>query len=211
MEKPRIYVTRPIPHQVIQAARTKFELRIEKERTFGISERILTGCRDADAMIVSPGDRIDDLVISKLPSQLKAVATYSAGYDHIDVEAARSRGIEVTNVSGLSDQATAETTLLIALSLARRVSEAEQLLKSGAWIGWEPAGLLSPGLNGRRLGIIGMGSIGGAVATLGRAFGMDVFYHNRRRLCPAHEKEAVFRPDLENLLEVSDVLSIHCT
>ncbi|MEL6102588.1 MAG: D-glycerate dehydrogenase [Pseudomonadota bacterium] len=210
MGKPKVYITRPIPDQVVRAARTKFDLRIEKERTAGFSERLLTGCRDAHAMIVSPGDPIDDAIISKLPRQLKAVATYSAGYDHIDVKAARRRGIEVTNVSGLSDRATAETTLLIALNLARRVTEAEQLLKSGTWRGWEPAGLLSPGLYGRRLGIVGMGSIGGAVAALGRAFGMHVFYHNRRRLPSALEGSAVFCSQLEHLLEVSDVLSIHC-
>lgn len=169
-------------------------------------------CRQAGAalLVVTPTDRISADVIAALPETLRLIATFSVGHDHIDLAAARARGITVTNTPGVLTDATADIALLLMLGAARRASEGEREIRTGRWTGWRPTHLMGTHLGGRRLGILGMGRIGQAVAHRARAFGMTIHYHNRNRLPPEQEQGAIFHPDAESLLPVSDVLSLHC-
>jgi glyoxylate reductase len=132
------------------------------------------------------------------------------GVDHIDIAAARERGITVTNTPDVLTDATADIAMLLLLGAARRAWEAQKLLRDGAWIGWRPTQLMGIGLAGRHLGIVGMGRIGLAMARRARGFGMEIHYHNRTRLEPAREEGAVYHETLETLLPLAQLLSLHC-
>lgn len=205
-----VYVTRSIPIPVVNAARHRFRMEVSVDGNGADTKTLISKSQISDALVVSPGDCLDSEVIKAIGRRTRAIATFSAGHDRIDIGAARDRGIVVTNVPALSDHATAEITMLLALNVSRRAVEAEELLNSGRWTGWAPDQLLASGLHGRRLGIVGMGSIGQQVARLAQAFGMEVHYHNRQRLDRTNERGARYHPDLRSLLEVSDVLSLHC-
>jgi lactate dehydrogenase-like 2-hydroxyacid dehydrogenase len=155
------------------------------------------------------GDDMGTETIAALPDTVRIIATFSVGTDHIDVEAARARGIVVTNTPDVLTDATADITLLLILGAARRASEGERMIRAGEWTGWRPTQLLGTHLGGKRLGIVGMGRIGQAVARRARAFGMSIHYSNRKRLPAEREGDAVFHPDAEEMLGVSDVLSLH--
>lgn len=208
--KPTIYVTRPIPRQVERAARQLFHVDLDHVARERDRSRLLERSQQADAIVVCPSDDLTGGVIDCLPDRIRMIATYSSGYDHIDLDSARRKSIMVTNVPAVSACATAETAMLLALNVSRRVSEAQSLLKSGRWQGWEPTQFVAPGLFGRRLGIVGMGSIGRACAGLARGFGMEVHYHNRSRLPEYLEEGAVYHTRLADLLALTDVLSLHC-
>lgn len=169
-------------------------------------------CRQhgATVLVVTPTDRINVDIIATLPDSLKLIATFSVGYEHIDVEAARARGITVTNTPGVLTDATADIALLLILGAARRASEGEREIRTDSWTGWRPTHLMGTHIGGRRLGILGMGRIGQAVAQRARAFGMEIHYHNRTRLTVEQEQGAIFHADADSLLWVSDVLSLHC-
>jgi glyoxylate reductase len=143
---------------------------------------------------------------------LKLIANFGAGVNHIDLKAARARGIIVTNTPGVLTEDTADMTMALILSVPRRLAEGEKLIRSGAWAGWSPAAMLGHRIEGKRLGIIGMGRIGQAVARRARAFGLSIVYHNRHRLPEVVETElgARYEPDLDHLLADSDIVSIHC-
>jgi len=140
---------------------------------------------------------------------VRMLATFSVGFEHIDLAAARARGLIVTNTPDVLTDATADVALLLILGAARRASEGERLIRDDAWTGWAPTHLLGIHVGAKRLGILGMGRIGRAVAARARGFGMVVHYHNRQRLAPQDEAGATFHADAENLLAVADILSIH--
>jgi len=144
-----------------------------------------------------------------LPPSLRIIATYSVGFDHIDLAAAKARGIRVTNTPDAVTTATAEIAMLLILGAARRAPEGERLLHAREWRGWQPMQLIGRRLDGKRLGILGMGKIGRALAKRARAFDMQAHYHNRRRLTSEEEQGAVYHDTLDGLLAVSDVLSIN--
>jgi lactate dehydrogenase-like 2-hydroxyacid dehydrogenase len=162
----------------------------------------------ADALLCAPSDKLDAACIDALPASLRVLATFSVGTDHIDLAAARARGLPVVNTPGVLSAATAEFTMMLMLAAARRGGEGERKLRAGAWRGWSPADFLGTEVNGKTLGIFGMGRIGQAVAAMARGFSMKVHYRNRTRLDPAVEAGAIFHDDDESFLRASQFLCL---
>ena len=170
---------------------------------------IATSAQDADAVICIPGHRFDAAIIGGLGAGVRALGTFSVGVAHIDMAAATARGITVVNTPGVLSQATAEFTMALVLSAARRIGAAERLVRSGGWRGWRPADFLGTDVSGKRLGIFGMGRIGQALARIAAGgFGMEVHYRNRRRLDPALEQGAIYHNDDATFLAASQVLCL---
>jgi lactate dehydrogenase-like 2-hydroxyacid dehydrogenase len=163
----------------------------------------------ADALLVSAVDPIPADLIQALPDSVRMIATFSVGTDHIDLAAARARGIAVSNTPGVLTDATADIALLLLLGAARRASEGERLIRESRWEGWAPTQLVGVHVTGKRLAILGMGRIGQAVARRARGFDMEIHYHNRRRLPADEETGAIYHADADDLLSVADFLSIH--
>jgi lactate dehydrogenase-like 2-hydroxyacid dehydrogenase len=164
--------------------------------------------KGVDYLLVSATETVSREVIAALAGTLKAIGTFSVGFDHVDLTAAREFGVAVFHTPDVLSEACAEIGMLLILNAARRGHEADVLVRSGQWSGWAPTQLLGRGLVGRRLGILGMGRIGREVARRARSFRMSVHYHNRQRLGEALEENAVYHPTAEGLLRVSDVLLI---
>lgn len=173
-------------------------------------ERIAARIADKDALVSLLGDRIDAKVIDAAP-RLRIVANYAVGFDNIDLDACRARGIVVTNTPGVLTEATADLTWALLLAAARRVCESDRIARSGRWRGWGPTEMLGVRVSGSTLGLVGFGRIGQAVARRARGFGMRVLYTQRTRLPADREREldATFVP-LDALLATSDVVSLHC-
>ena len=163
----------------------------------------------ADAILCIPGMRFDAELIAALASSVRVIGTFSVGVDHFDLAAAKDRGIAVVNTPGVLSQATAEFTMLLLLSAARRAGEGERLIRAGRWQGAAPAEFLGRDVSGKRLGIFGMGRIGQALARIARGgFGMEVHYHNRSRLSPADEQGATFHAGEDSFLAASQMLCL---
>ena len=165
-----------------------------------------------DVLVPAVSDQIDAALIEAAPERLQLIASFGSGVDHIDLSAARKKGIIVTNTPGVLTEDTADMTMALILSVPRRLAEGEKLVRSGQWPGWSPSGMLGHRIGGKKLGIIGMGRIGRAVAARARAFGLSIAYHNRHRLPFEVEQElqAVWCPDADTLLSGCDIISIHC-
>lgn len=169
----------------------------------------IASAQAADAVLIAPNNRCDAALIAQLPQSCRVLGTFSAGTEHVDLDAAAARGLAVVNTPGVLSQATAEIALLLLLSASRRASEAERGLRAGQWAGWSPHGpLLGQCLAGKTLGIFGMGRIGQVLAVMARAMGMRIHYHNRNRLPPALEDDAVFHADAETFLAASQCLAL---
>jgi len=209
MRKPVLLVTRRLPDGVEARARRDFTARLNPEDVPLRGTVLAARSSGADALLVCSTDRLDAATIALLPASVRVIATYSAGTDHIDLAAARTRGIAVLNTPGVLATATAEIALLLILMAARRAAEGERLVRSGAWRGWEPRQLIGTQIAGRRLGIFGMGSIGRELARMARGLGMAIHYHNRSRLPEALEQGATFHASDASFLPNCDVLSLH--
>ena len=207
--RPTLVVTRHLPDAVEARAARDFDARLNPEDTPLSGADIVARAQGAQAVLCSAGDRLNAETIAALPDSVRILATFSVGTDHIDLGAAEARGLVVTNTPDVLTDATADIALLLMLGAARRASEGERMIRADAWAGWTPTQLLGTHIGGKRLGIIGMGRIGQAVARRARAFGMAIHYSNRKRLPPDLEEGAVFHADPEALLAVSDVLSLH--
>ncbi len=209
MEKPVLLVTRRLPPAVEARAARDFQARLNSEdRLIAGSElpRLATG---AAAILAAPTDRLDAPALAALPESVRAIGTFSVGYDHIDCAAAKARGIAVCNTPDVLSVATAELAMLLILAAARRAGEGERLVRRARWSGWTPTQLLGIGVSGRRLGILGMGRIGRELARIARGFEMEIHYHDIARLPPERAQGAIFHAGDRSFLAASEVLSLH--
>lgn len=205
--KPELLLTRALPPNVQKRAQIAFNLRMPGQPA---SRDCLVSVIDhADALLCSPSTRVDSALIAAMPARLRVIGTFSVGHEHIDVAAARAKGIAVVNTPGVLSQATAEYGITLLLAAARRLGEAERVARAGAWKGWSPTDFLGVQVSGKRLGIFGMGRIGQVLARMAQAgFGMEVHYLNRTRLPPALEAGAIFHADEASFLAASQFLCL---
>jgi len=208
-QRPELLITRRLPEAVETRAGRDYRARLNPTDTPYNGDGIVRAAQDCAGILCTTTDRVDAGVIGRLPDSVRVIATFSVGFEHIDLAAAAARHIVVTNTPDVLTDATADIALLLILGAARRASEGERLIREQAWQGWAPTHLLGTHVGGKRLGILGMGRIGRAVASRARAFGMHVHYNNRSRLAPELEQGAEFHASAEDLLRVSDILSIH--
>ena len=210
MAKPTILLTRTLPEAVeARAARDYAVRRVPGEDRAVAAEAILAEAAGCDGILCAAGDALGSGTIAGLPATVRVIGTFSVGTDHIALDAAKARGIAVTNTPDVLTAATAEIAMTLLLMAARRASEAERLLRAGEWAGWAPTQLMGVTLEGKTLGVLGMGRIGGALARMARGFGMRVHYRNRTRLAPAEEAGATYHADDDSFLAACDVLSMH--
>jgi glyoxylate reductase len=209
MAKPVLLATRRLPAPVEARAQRDYEARLNPDDTPRSGRDIVRLAKDAVAVVCSPAERVDAETIAALPDTVRVIATFSVGFDHVAIDAARARGIAVVNTPDVLSVATAETVMLLILAASRRAGEGERLVRSGRWEGWTPTQLLGKQVSGRRLGIFGMGRIGREVARMARAFGMEVHYRDQARLPPELEQGAIFHADDESFLAASEILSLN--
>jgi len=207
--KPRLVVTRTMPAPVTARIEATFDpVFLDLQGQFD-PETLLEAAETATAILVTPADRIDSSLIARLPVGVKILATFSVGTDHIDLDAARASGLPIVNTPDVLSFATAELALTLMLMAARRAGEGERAARSGQWSGWSPTYLVGTSLEGKTLGILGMGRIGQTLARMAQGLSMQVIYHNRNRLPPQQEHNATHIPDEADFLAASDILSIH--
>ena len=211
-KKPLVIVTRRLPDVIETRMMELFDCRLNLDDTAMSKEQLAQAMQEADVFVPTVTDRIDAPLLSQAGPQLRLVASFGTGVDHIDLKTARQRGITVTNTPGVLTEDTADMTMAMMLALPRRLAEGERLVRSGKWQGWGPTSMLGHRIWGKRLGIIGMGRIGQAVARRARGFGLAIHYHNRRRVHPdiEAELEATFWESLDQMLMRMDIISIHC-
>ena len=211
-KKPLVIVTRKLPDVIETRMMELFETRLNENDQAMSQAELAAAVGLADVLIPTVTDKIDANILAAAGSRLKLIASFGTGVDHIDLKEAGQRGIVITNTPGVLTDDTAEMTIALLLAVARRIGEGERLIRTGKWAGWGPTTMLGHRLKGKRLGIIGLGRIGGAVARLALAFGMSIHYHNRRRLHPdaEAETEATWWENLEQMLSRVDVISINC-
>ncbi|GIK99299.1 MAG: D-glycerate dehydrogenase [Alphaproteobacteria bacterium] len=208
--RPVVFVTRRLPDAVTERLQKSYEARLNPEDRILSAAEIVEGSAGADALIVTPADKVTAELIGKLPGSIRAIATFSVGYEHVALDAAKARGMVVTNTPEVLTDATADIALLLMLGAARRAHEGEAIVRDGSWKSWATTFMLGTHMTGKRLGILGMGRIGQAVAKRARGFDMTIHYSNRRRLAPELEQGAIFHADPNELLPHSDFLSINC-
>ena len=209
-QRPKLLATRRFPPEL--EARLARDYRVTLNETDRIlsSEELVAACREHDAAMCCPSERFSREVLEQVAGSIGIIAAFSVGFEHIDVPAARDAGIVVTNTPDVLTDATADTAMLCILAAARRGAEGDRFVRSGRWDRWHTMLMLGIHVSGKRLGILGMGRIGQALARRARGFDMPVHYHNRRRLPPEQEQGAVFHADPNDLLAVSDFFSINC-
>ena len=208
-DKPRILCTRRMPPNVETRLSRDYDATLNPEDRLYSPEGLLAGAEGQDGIFCAGGDPLTAEVIERLPESVRVLATYSVGYEHVAVEAAKARGIVVTNTPDVLNDATADIAMLCLLGAARRGAEGDRLVRAGEWVGWHSTMMLGVQVTGKRLGILGMGRIGRAVARRARGFDMEIHYCNRSRLAPELEDGAVWHESPESLLAVSDFLSIN--
>lgn len=210
--KPVVVITRRLPRDVETRMMELFEARLNADDTAMSAERIIDTCNGAQVLVPTVTDRIDADIIAKLPKTVTLIANFGVGVNHIDLEAAAARKIVVTNTPGVLTEDTADMAACLLLAAPRRLVEGERLIRSGNWDGWSPTFMIGHRISEKRLGIIGMGRIGQALARRVRGFGMTVHYHNRRRLHSELEREleATYWDNLDQMLAHMDFISINC-
>lgn len=207
-----VVVTRRLPDEIEARMRDLFDVRLAAGDAPPDRDALVAAVQEADILVPTLSDRIDAPLLAGAGERLKLVANYGAGVDHIDVATARQRGILVSNTPDVLTDDTADMTMALMLAVLRRMTEGMAKMQEGAWRGWAPDALLGTRLAGKRLGILGMGRIGQAVARRARAFGMEVHYHNRRRLHAGLEGplEATYHDRLDAMASLADVISVNC-
>jgi len=189
-----------------------FDTRLNRDDKPLSQAELIEATKLADVLVPTVTDRIDKGVLAQAGPKLRLIASFGTGVDHIDLATARERGITVTNTPGVLTEDTADMTMALILAVSRRLSEGERLMRSGKWTGWGPTTMLGHRIWGKRLGIIGMGRIGQALARRAKGFGLSVHYHNRKRVHPdvEQELEATFWESLDQMLAHMDVVSVNC-
>ena len=213
-KKPAIIVTRKLPDVVETRMRELFDARLNVDDKPMTQAQLVEAAKIADVLVPTVTDKIDRAVISQAGPQLRLIANFGTGVDNIDLDTARNRGIAVTNTPGVLTEDTADMTMALILAVPRRLAEGTAYLKDpkNHWAGWSPSWMLGHRIFGKRLGIIGMGRIGQAVAQRAKAFGLQIHYHNRKRLPAAIEQdlEATYWESLDQMLMRMDIVSVNC-
>jgi glyoxylate reductase len=210
--RPTVVVTRKLPDPIETRMMELFQCRLNVDDRPMTQAELVEAVKTAEVLVPTVTDRIDAGVLSQAGPKLKLIASFGTGVDHIDLATARQRAITVTNTPGVLTEDTADMTMALILAVPRRLAEGERLIRSGRWTGWGPTSMLGHRIWGKRLGIIGMGRIGTAVARRARGFGLAVHYHNRRRVHAdlEAELEATYWESLDQMLARMDIISINC-
>jgi len=209
--KPTVLVTRKLPDNVEERLRRDYEAILNPTDVLYSSEDILEKARGVDAILPCHTEKFPADIIKRLPDRVRAIANFSVGYDHIDTEAAKARGLIVTNTPDVLSDATAEITIMLMLGAARRASEGEQLVRNREWKDWSPSFMVGTQMTGKHLGIIGFGRVGQVVAQRAHnGFDMKIHYHSRNRVSEKEEAGALYHPVLKDMLPHCDFLTLHC-
>ncbi len=208
--KPKLTVSRKLPRTVEQRLLADYDVTLNADDTIFTADQLLERAKGADALLVTPTEKCTSDFIANLPETIKIMATFSVGYDHIDVNAAAAAGLTVTNTPDVLTDATADIALLLLLGAARGAYWGDKMVRTDTWGAWSPTGPLGIEFSGKKLGILGMGRIGQAVADRARAFNMEIHYSKRTKLPEELEKGAIYHENVESLLAQSQFLSINC-
>jgi glyoxylate reductase len=210
--KPLVVVTRKLPDAIETRMMELFDARLNLDDAPMDKASLVEAVKTAEVLVPTVTDRIDSAVLSQAGPDLRLIANYGTGVDHIDLASARQRAITVTNTPDVLTEDTADMTMALILSVARRLAEGVQVMRGGDWGGWSPTWMLGHRINGKRLGIIGMGRIGQAVARRALGFGLSVHYHNRHRVHAEAEAEleATYWESLDQMLARMDIVSVNC-
>lgn len=210
--KPKVVLTRKLPDVTETRMRELFDAELRAQDTPLDPDKLVAAMQDTDVLVPTVTDKLTKDILSKAGDRLKLIASFGTGVDHIDLAAAKARGITVTNTPGVLSEDTADVAMALILSVPRRLVEGDSRARSGNWTGWSPTGMLGHRINGKRLGIIGMGQIGQAIARRARGFGMSVHYHNRKAVHPVIEAEleATYWDNLDEMLRRMDIVSVNC-
>ncbi len=211
-KKPLVVVTRRLPEGVETRMRELFDARLNLTDAPLSEADIVDAMKEADVLVPTITDQVNAHMIAQAGDALKLIANFGTGVDNIDVTSALRRGITVTNTPGVLTEDTADMTMALILSTARRIVEGSRVIPEGNWHGWSPTWMLGRRITGKRLGIVGMGRIGQALARRARAFGLSIHYHNRRRVSPQIEEalEATYWDSLDQMLARMDFISVNC-
>ncbi len=212
MKRPIVVVTRKLPDSVETRMMELFDVRLNLTGRAMSREELARALAEADILVPTVTDRLDAALLAEAGPNLRLIANYGTGIDHIDLFKAQEKGILVTNTPDVLTEDTADMTMALILAVPRRMAEGERLLRQGLWDGWSPTFMLGHRVGGKRLGIIGLGRIGQAVARRAKGFGISVHYHNRHRVHPdiEAELEATWWESLDQMLARMDIVSIHC-
>jgi glyoxylate reductase len=212
-KKPLVVITRKLPDQVETRMRELFDARLNVDDRPMTQPELVAALREADVLVPTVTDRIDQAAIAQAGPQLKLIANFGNGVDNIDIAAAAAKQITVTNTPGVLTEDTADLTMALILAGPRRLTEGAEFMRSGQkWAGWSPTWMLGRRIWGKRLGIVGMGRIGTAVARRAKAFGLSIHYHNRHKVAPQIEDqlEATYWESLDQMLARMDFISVNC-
>ncbi|MCX7339788.1 MAG: D-glycerate dehydrogenase [Hyphomicrobiales bacterium] len=211
-KKPLVVVTRKLPEAVETRMRELFDARLNHDDVPMSRDALMEAVKTADVLVPTVTDDITADIIAVAGERLKLIANFGNGFDNIDVAAAAARGIDVTNTPGVLTDDTADMTMALIMAVARRIPEGARLVPDDKWQGWSPTWMLGTRITGKRLGIIGMGRIGQAVARRAKAFGLSIHYHNRRRVDARIEEDldATYWDSLDQMLARMDIVTVHC-
>lgn len=211
-KKPVVIVTRKLPDAIETRMMELFDVKLNLTDRPMSKLELIDAVKSCDVLVPTVTDRIDAAILSQAGPQFKLIASFGTGVDHIDLASARQRSIIVTNTPGVLTEDTADMTMALILAVPRRLAEGERLVRKGEWRGWSPTFMLGHRIWGKRLGIVGMGRIGTAVARRAKAFGLSIHYHNRNKVAPEVEAdlEATYWDSLDQMLTRMDIISINC-
>ncbi len=210
--KPSVVVTRRLPAEIETRMCELFSTRLNTEDLPMSREQLVDAMQNCDVLVPTVSDRIDAALLAQAGERLKLIANFGNGFDNIDVQAAIARGIIVTNTPGVLNDDTADMTMALILAVSRRVAEGARVLPESEWNGWSPMWMLGRRITGKRLGIVGMGRIGQALAKRAHAFGLSIHYHNRKRVDESIENalDATYWDSLDQMLSHMDIISVNC-